>query len=97
VTGEYFLYGFKGARSAPSTRRQLTLEQRQTNLTLPEARRHSRPVRAAVNSGSVVRRAPTPLLGPSGHGGLGALQAPGDAARQLNARNEPRNRTPFKS
>jgi hypothetical protein len=72
VAGEYFLYGFKGARSAPT------------------------PAHAAVNTGIQCAGRLVPPLGPSGHGGVGALWALAPAA-QLQGPTSQRNRAAQKS
>jgi hypothetical protein len=77
VPGENFPYGFKGAQARRNPSRQLALDQRHAKLrslkhgALP-ALRGPRLPRGQLCAGRLV-----PLLGPPGHGGVGALQAPG--------------------
>jgi hypothetical protein len=79
--GEDFLYGFKGARSAPSLGWQLRLDRRRTTQALAQARRSSRPAAwPTYNRGALARRAPPTALGTPCHSGDGALQAPEPAA-----------------
>lgn len=58
--------------------------------TAPAAWRSSPPgTGRGQPGGTVVHRAPTPLLGASGHGGLGALQAPRHRGASAGRRHEP--------
>ena len=83
--GEYFLYGFKGARSAPDPGHQLALEQRHAKLHRPKCGAAPAWVGRGQLEGTAVCRAPTPLLGPLGHSGVGALQVLGNQLHQLDA------------
>jgi hypothetical protein len=62
LAGEDFLYGFKGARSAPVRGWQLGLDRRRATQALAQARRSSRPADGRVNPGKRLRagRRPPP-------------------------------------
>jgi hypothetical protein len=95
VPGENFPYGFKGAQARRNPGRQLALDQRHAKLRWLErgatpAWHAPRLTRGRSWPGHLV-----PLLGPPGHGGVGALQAPVPAV-QLGVATCPRNRAPRK-
>ena len=94
--GEYFPYGFKGARSAPDPGRRLVLVRR-TRSRASSRRRGSSLARAAVSPGWSCAGRLVPLLGPSGHGGLGTLQTPAPAALLEVATTEAQPRAAHKA
>jgi hypothetical protein len=73
-----FLYGFKGAQGAPDLGRQHVLTRRGATAGLTPARRDSPPGQlVGVNRGGSSHAGRlVPLLGPPGHGGVGAHQTP---------------------
>ena len=91
-TRENFLYGFKGAQARRNPGRELALDQRHAKL-----RRIERGVPAAGRRGQTMGTSRSgrlvPHLGPSGHGGVGALQAPAPAA-QLEVATTQRHQAP---
>jgi hypothetical protein len=78
---EYFPYGFKGALRAPGRCWQLGLDQRRATQALTPMRLSSRPAAGRRSPWGRSRAGRlVPLLGPPGHGGVGALQVPASAA-----------------
>ena len=87
--GENFLYVFKGARSAPGPRLAADLGKRYAQETLTRARRSSRPSLGVPCGERCAPGRRLPLLGPAGHGGVGARPVPA-AAAPAQRRNDQR-------
>jgi hypothetical protein len=73
---ENFPYGFKGAQSAPDVGRQLALGQRHANLRRSSTAQVPAWRGPRLTRGLLCVGRGLPLIGPSGHGGVGALQVP---------------------
>jgi hypothetical protein len=82
VARENFPYGFKGALRAPDRLRAGVRAATREVGADPTAAQLPGGLGSWSTRGTVKRQAPTPPLGPSGHGGVGALQAAGNEMLQ---------------
>ena len=88
--GENFHYDFKGARSAPGPRLAADLGERRATAALTRARRSSCPSPAGLTGKRCAPGRRLPLLGPPGHGGVGARHLSPRPAAPAQRRNDQR-------